>query len=67
MKQEQLRKKERKVKLIGTEEEVLAIEAIFDDAADDNQCEIVSKSNLLPNRGQDTVRKFIQIKGIEEE
>ena len=54
------------LKLIGTKKEIELIEDIFDKAASSGECVVVSKSELLNNRGFNHKRKFIAIKTKED-
>ena len=60
------KKRLNQIKLKGSEKDIRSLEEIFDEAERSGLCEIISKSELLNNKGSDDKRKFIALKLKEE-
>ncbi len=63
---EQSRERLNNIKLKGSIREIELLEDIFEEAAKNGQCQIISKSRLLNNKGSEDKRKFIAIKSKED-
>ncbi len=63
---EQNKERLNQIKLKGSEKDIRFLEEIFDEAERNGQCQIISKSELLNNKGSEDKRKFIALKFKEE-